>query len=92
MLVWSGHEPLQKFRLKLAAIAGVAAPPAGDHKPFTHGGQGNGAHHSDGVTGLAPQPQNAVSVVIVLIHHGADGALENLQILSQDLSLQFQAV
>ena len=56
-------------------------PFAGDHQPFTHGRQRNGADHGDGLVTAAAQPQNGIAVFIVLIDDGADGTLDDLQFL-----------
>ena len=76
-----GHEPLQKFRLKLTAVAGMVAPLARDHQPLAHGRQRNGAHHRHRLTAAHIQPQDRIAVLIILVHHGADRALDDLHFL-----------
>ena len=73
-----GHEPLQKLRFKLFAVALMGAPAAGDQEPLAHGGPGDGAHHRVGLAVGAVQAQYGIAIVIILIHHGADGTLEDL--------------
>ena len=73
-----GQQPLQKFRLKLAAIAGVGAPFAGDHQPLANGGKGNSTHHGDHGSAADTKAQNGIAVVVILINHSTDRALNNL--------------
>ena len=70
-----GHHPLQKFRLKLLAVAGVGGPFAGDHESFAQAGQRNGAHHRGGMSAVQGKAQHAVAVVIVLVDNGGNGTL-----------------
>ena len=73
-----GHEPLQKFRLKLLAVAGMGAPLPRYHKPLPHHRQGNGPNHRHRLALSDVQPQNGVAVVVILVYHRLDGALQNL--------------
>ena len=75
------HEPFQKFRLKLTAVAGVAAPFARDHQPLAHRRQRDGSHHGDGLSAPHTQPEHSIAVIIILIYHSADHALNNFQFL-----------
>ena len=70
-----GHQPFQKFRFKLAAIATVGSPFSCDHQPLAGGGQRNGAHHGDGLPILQAQPQHRIAIVVILKHNGTDRAL-----------------
>ena len=70
-----GQHPLEKFRLELLAEIGVAGPLARDHQPLAQNRHGDGAHHGDGISAAAVQPQDRVAVVIILINHSGDRAL-----------------
>ena len=76
-----GHEPFQKFRLKLAAVASVIAPFARHHQPLAHSGQRNGSHNRHRLAAAHIQAQHGIAVVIILIYHGAHCALEDLHFL-----------
>ena len=77
------HQPLQKFRLELPSVAGVGAPLARHHQPFAHRGQGDGADHRHILTAAHVHAKDGIAVFVILIYHGADGALQNLQIFRQ---------
>ena len=78
-----GHQPFQKFRLKLPAVAGVGAPLSGDQQPLPHRRHGDGPHHGDILPPAYRQAQHSVAVVIILIDNGADGPLYHFQIFRQ---------
>ena len=77
------HQPLQKFRLELPSVAGVGAPFARHHQPFAHRGQRDGADHRHILSAAHVHAKDGVAVFVILIYHGADGALQNLQIFRQ---------
>jgi len=70
-----GHQPLQKLRLKLLAVALVGAPFAGDQQPLPHCRQRDGANHSHRLSPADGQAQHSISVFIILIHHRTDGSM-----------------
>ena len=92
-----GHQPLQELRLELPPVAGVGAPLARHHQPLAHCGQRDGTDHRYILSAAHVQPKDGVAVFVILIYHGADGALQNLQIfrqvvLSPILSTSFSGV
>ena len=70
-----GQQPLQKFRLKLTSVAGVAVPFTCYHQLLAHNRQGNRAHNSNGLSILAGKPQDGIAVFIILIDNSSDHAL-----------------
>ena len=76
-----GQQALEEFRLELAAVTGVIAPFSRDHEPLAHGGQGDGAHHGDGLAAAHIQADDGIAVIVILVNHGADDALDNFHFL-----------
>ena len=76
-----GQQALEKFRLELAAVTGVIAPLARDHEPLAHSGQGDGAHHGDGLAAAHIQADDGVAVIVILVNHGGNDALDNFHFL-----------
>ena len=76
-----GQHPLQKFRLKLAAITIVARPTARDHQALTHRRHGNGAHDGNRLGIAAFEPQDCITIVVVLKNNGDDGSLQHFHFL-----------
>ena len=69
------QDPFQELRLKLTAEIGVIAPFSGHHEPLAYNRHGNRSNHRYVLIAAHRQSEDGVSVVIILIHHGADGAL-----------------
>ena len=63
----------------------MGRPAAGNHEPFAHSRQRNGSHNGDHLSAAHIQPQHRIAVFIILIHHGADRALEDLHFLFHEL-------
>ena len=76
-----GHQPLQKFRLELPPVAGMTSPFSRHHQPLADGWERNGAHYGDRLPAAYRKPQDCVAVIVILIYHSANGALDNLHFL-----------